>query len=155
VGLFLVFGIVGSATADTDFTVQISKTCASPTYIGDPYKCTGSLQNQTQSGNSLIIHQLTDDVLSSPVKSDNLFALGTPLVFQQRDGFAPVSCTNPAAGSGTGSSNADAFIPTAATVCTLPGDHSHNQNGGKIFVGNPRFSHYNVKAADAPTLSDR
>src|SRR5215467_3563121 len=150
VGLLLVFGIGGAAAA-TDFTVQISKTCVSPTFIGDPYQCHGSLQNQNLSGNSLIIHALSDDVLTSPVKSDNLFALGTPLVFEQHSGFAPVSCTN---GSGTGTV-ADPFIPTATTTCTLPGDHGGTQQGGKILVGDPNFSHYNVQAGDFPTLTDR
>ena len=155
----LVFG-VGGAFA-TDFQVLVGKGCVSPVYVGDPYQCHSNLKNADLAGDSYVIQSLSDKVNSSggAVVAD-LFASHTPLVFHTNDGSGPVTCTNPASGSGSGSSNADPFLPTATTKCTLPGDTSGGQNGGSITVGAPNFSHYSVLAGDftanaAHTLSDQ
>ena len=145
VAALLVFGAGGALAA---FRVTVGKGCVSPVYVGDPYQCNSSLQNGDDAGDDYVIESLSDKVNSSggAVVTD-LFATHTPLVFSDNNGSSPVSCTNPAAGSGTGTL-ASPFIPTAATTCTLPGDTSGNQNGGAIAVGDPNFSHYDTLPGD-------
>jgi hypothetical protein len=144
VGLVAVAALVsfglGSASG-TDFTVQISKGCDGPAYVGDPYECHSHLTNQDINGNNYIVHSLVDRVASSGgTVTENLFALHVPLVFVNDLNATPVSCTN---GAGTGTV-ADPFIPTSTTVCTLPGDLTKAGRGGRINVGDDFQGDYGV-----------
>jgi hypothetical protein len=149
VGALVTFGL-GNARA-TDFTLQVSKGCDGPAYVGDPYNCHSHLTNQDDVGNSYVIHSLTDRVSGSGgTVAEDLFALGVPLVFVNNNNVTPVSCTN---GTGLGTT-ASPFIPTATTTCTLPGDLTLAGNGGRINVGNTPvganrdYSVYTVQPGD-------
>jgi hypothetical protein len=144
VGLVAVAALVslgiGSASG-TDFTIQISKGCDGPAYVGDPYECHSHLTNQDPSGNSYVIHSLVDRVAGSGgTVTENLFALHVPLVFVNDLNATPVSCTN---GTGAGTV-ADPFIPTSATTCTVPGDLTNAGRGGQINVGDDFQGDYGV-----------
>src|SRR3954447_18248379 len=120
----LTFGAVGAQAAFHG--AAATKTCASPTKIGDSYSCQSQFLNVVdQAHDTLQVTALSDTVNSAggAVGSGNILAV-TPLTFS-----GAVACTG---GSGAGTSLSP-YI--GATSCLLPFGAS---------ITTKQFSHYTV-----------
>ena len=126
----LTFGLTGASSADVQHGIGLTKGCASPTKIGDPYTCAYTVRNiLDEAEDTLTINGLVDVVHAAggDVNSGNI--LGSVQITVA----AGATC---AAASGDGSI---ATPYTGVTSCTLP-------FGGRVNV--LPFSHYTVQPGD-------
>jgi hypothetical protein len=118
--------------------IGLSKGCIGATKIGDPYKCSYSITNNTgidEAGDTLTITSLVDTINrpGSPASGNILQIPGIAanVTFQTLAGnVTPPSCAN---------------LGTPSAICTLP-SQSRIRVGGS--GGVPGFSFYTVVAAD-------
>jgi len=139
-GLLVLLAFAGSASAqDVNHAIDFTKSCTSPTKIGDPYQCSYTVRNDIDAAqDALTVNGLRDVVhrAAGDLDSGNVFST------LQIDSCTTASgaCTQSAAtctgGVGTGT-RVDPWV--GATSCTLPYGSQLNFHS---------FSHYTVQPAD-------